>query len=44
MRKGTQTAMHCRCGRDKILANGFCATCYTLKRQDDEHFGVSERR
>jgi 5-methylcytosine-specific restriction endonuclease McrA len=23
----------------KILALGLCATCYTLKRQDDEHFG-----
>ena len=22
-----------------MLANGLCATCYTLKRQDAEHFG-----
>ena len=39
MKKGTQRAMHCGCGREKILANGLCATCYTLKRQDEEHFG-----
>jgi 5-methylcytosine-specific restriction endonuclease McrA len=31
--------MHCRCGREKIVANGLCATCYTLKRQDAEYFG-----
>jgi len=23
----------------KVLALGLCATCYTLKRQDEEHFG-----
>jgi 5-methylcytosine-specific restriction endonuclease McrA len=39
MKKGTQRAMHCPCGREKILAQGLCATCYTLKRQDEEHFG-----
>jgi hypothetical protein len=31
--------MHCRCGNPKILAHGLCATCYTLKRQDEEYFG-----
>ena len=31
--------MHCPCGREKMLANGLCSTCYTLKRQDAEHFG-----
>ncbi len=31
--------MHCRCGRERVLANGMCATCYTLHRQDDMHFG-----
>jgi hypothetical protein len=36
---GVQRALHCRCGREKILALGLCATCYTLKRQDDEYFG-----
>ena len=39
MKKGTQWAMHCRCGNPKILAVGLCATCYTLKRQDEEYFG-----
>jgi hypothetical protein len=37
-----------RRGKDEILALGMCATCYTLRRHDDEHFGglreaVSER-
>jgi 5-methylcytosine-specific restriction endonuclease McrA len=31
--------MLCPCGNPKILAHGRCATCYTLKRQDDEYFG-----
>lgn len=31
--------MRCPCGRAKILALGLCSTCYTLKRQDIEHFG-----
>jgi hypothetical protein len=31
--------MLCRCGNAKILAHGLCATCYTLKRQDEEYFG-----
>ena len=39
MKKGTQRAMHCRCGHPKILAVGLCSTCYTLKRQDEEYFG-----
>ena len=34
-----QTVMHCPCGNAKVLAKGLCATCYTLKRQDEEHFG-----
>jgi hypothetical protein len=37
--KGVQRAMHCSCGRARILAHGLCATCYTLKRQDAEYFG-----
>ena len=36
---GVQRALHCRCGREKILALGLCATCYTLKRQDENSFG-----
>src|SRR3981189_703791 len=36
---GVQRALHCRCGREKILALGLCATCYTLQRQDEEYFG-----
>lgn len=44
MGKGKQRSLYCRCGREKILANGFCATCYTLKRQDEEYFrGLLER-
>ena len=39
MKAGVQRALHCRCGREKILALGLCATCYTLKRQDEEYFG-----
>jgi hypothetical protein len=34
-----QLAFCCPCGRPEILALGLCATCYTLKRQDEEHFG-----
>jgi hypothetical protein len=37
--KQVQGTMHCPCGREKILANGLCASCYTLKRQDAEYFG-----
>ncbi len=39
IRTGVQRALHCRCGRGKVLALGMCATCYTLKRQDEEYFG-----
>ncbi len=39
MAKAVQGALHCRCGREKILANGFCVSCYSLKRQDAEYFG-----
>lgn len=39
MARVKQHAMHCRCGKAKILANGMCAVCYTLKRQDEEYFG-----
>ena len=39
MKPGLQRALYCRCGRDKIIANGHCATCYTLKRQDEAYFG-----
>ena len=37
--KAVQLAMHCRCGRETMLAHGMCATCYTLRRKDEEHFG-----
>jgi len=33
-----QRVMHARAGV-KVLALGLCATCYTLKGQDEEHFG-----
>jgi len=39
IRTGVQRALHCRCGRGKVLALGMCATCYTLKRQGEEYFG-----
>ncbi|MGI4855045.1 MAG: hypothetical protein ACRYF4_13490 [Janthinobacterium lividum] len=39
MTRMVQQVFHCRCGQEKVLANGLCATCYTLKRQDEEHFG-----
>lgn len=39
MAKAQQQAMHCRCGKAKILAHGMCAVCYTLKRQDEAYFG-----
>jgi len=39
VRTAVQRALHCRCGRGKVLALGMCATCYTLKRQDEEYFG-----
>ena len=37
--KAVQLALQCRYGRETILAHGMCATCYTLRRQDEEHFG-----
>lgn len=37
--KTIHRARCCPCGREKILAPGLCATCYTLKRQDEEYFG-----
>jgi len=39
VKKGLQRSLHCSCGNPKILAHGHCATCYTLKRQDEEYFG-----
>jgi hypothetical protein len=39
MKAGRQRVMHCPCGNAKVLALGLCATCYTLKRQDEEYFG-----
>lgn len=44
MAKVKQHAMHCRCGKAKILAHGMCAVCYTLKRQDEEYFGGLRER
>jgi len=34
-----QRVMHCPCGNAQVLALGLCATCYSLKRQDEEYFG-----
>ena len=42
-RKAVQLAMHCRCGREAVLAHGMCATCYTLRRLRDA-VDVSGRR
>ncbi len=39
MTRLAQQSMCCPCGNDKVLALGVCATCYTLKRQDEEYFG-----
>lgn len=39
MVKSIQRVLHCACGAEKVLALGLCATCYTLKRQDEEYFG-----
>src|SRR5271154_5106630 len=36
---GPRHAMKCPCGREKVLAHGLCASCYTLKRRDAERFG-----
>ena len=39
-RQRWQTGSRARCvDQEKILANGFCASCYSLKRQDAEYFG-----
>jgi NMD protein affecting ribosome stability and mRNA decay len=39
-----QLVLCCPCGRPEILALGLCATCYTLERQDVEHFdGLREQ-
>ncbi len=34
-----QRSICCPYGNDKVLVLGLCATCYTLKRQDEEYFG-----
>lgn len=39
MARVIQRSICCPCGNDKVLALGLCATCYTLKRQDEEYFG-----
>lgn len=39
MARLVQQSICCPCGNDKVLALGLCATCYTLKRQDEQYFG-----
>jgi hypothetical protein len=39
MTKAVQKTLHCPCGRQKVIAPGLCASCYNLKRQDEEYFG-----
>lgn len=39
MRQRGQQSLYCRCGRDKVRANGHCATCYALRQQDRAYFG-----
>ena len=39
MARLVQRSICCPCGNDKVLALGLCATCYTLKRQDEAYFG-----
>ncbi len=39
MKRLVQRRIHCPCGRAKMLARGLCGTCYSLQRQDEEHFG-----
>jgi 5-methylcytosine-specific restriction endonuclease McrA len=39
VKKRVQRGLCCPCGRTDMLAHGLCATCYTLKRQDEEYFG-----
>jgi hypothetical protein len=44
MGKGSaQRALCCPCGRPEILARGLCASCYTMKRQDEAYFGGPAR-
>jgi 5-methylcytosine-specific restriction endonuclease McrA len=38
VKAAVQRALYCRCGNEKILPRD-SATCYTLKRQDEEYFG-----
>lgn len=44
MERNAQGALYCRCGREKIRANGHCATCYTLRQQDSRYFGGLRER
>ena len=44
MTRLAQRVMHCPCGDSKVLSLGLCATCYTLKRQDEEYFGGLRER
>ena len=44
MKRNAQGALYCRCGREKIRANGHCATCYTLRQQDSRYFGGLRER
>lgn len=39
-----QRALHCRCGRGKVLALGMCATCYTLNAKTRRTLGVCGSR
>ena len=44
MTKTVQKTLHCPCGRQKVIALGLCASCYNLKRQDEEYFGGLRER
>jgi hypothetical protein len=37
--KTIQRGIFCPCGRSQILALGLCASCYSMKRQDEEYYG-----
>jgi len=39
VKRSVRGSLTCACGRTEILALGLCATCYSLKRQDEEYFG-----
>ena len=39
MKRGRQRSMYCRCGRQRMHANGMCSSCYKLRRLDEERFG-----